>query len=113
MAIKLDMSKAYDRVEWGFLKQALVTYGFIPSWVDLIMKLDSSVSYKYKVNGFLSPTLMPHRGFRQGDPLSPYLFILVADVLSLMLRRAQEQGTNSGYTNWQSGTYSDTSIICG
>lgn len=96
VAIKLDMSKAYDRVERNFLKQALLAYGFNPMWVNLIMKLVTSVSYKFKVNGYLSQTIIPQRGLRQGDPLSPYLFILVVDVLSHMLLRAQTQGHIQG-----------------
>ncbi|KAJ1412387.1 Reverse transcriptase domain [Sesbania bispinosa] len=49
-AVKLDMNKAYDRLEWGFLEQCLLAFGFSPMWVNWVMKLVSSVSYKFKVN---------------------------------------------------------------
>lgn len=97
LAIKLDMSKAYDRVEWGFTKKVLIAYGFDIGWVDRIMKLITTVTYSYKVNGFTSPVLIPQRGLRQGDPLSPFIFILVADVLSLMINEAVGKGDIQGF----------------
>jgi hypothetical protein len=70
-ALKLDMSKAYDRVEWGFLKGMLLKLGFKKNWVDLIMKCVSTVRYRIKVNDEVSEMITPQRGLRQGNPLSP------------------------------------------
>lgn len=58
------MSKAYDRVEWDFLRSALLAYGFHEGWVNRVIALVSSVSYQYKINGFLSERLIPQRGLR-------------------------------------------------
>lgn len=110
LAIKLDMSKAYDRLEWEFLRKALLAYGFCEEWVQIVMKLVSSVSYRYKVNGFISAKIIPRRGLRQGDPLSPYLFILAADVLSAMLSKAQRQGEIQGF-KLQEGVFSLTHLF--
>lgn len=71
VAVKLDMNKAYDRLDWDFLKATLLAFGFNPNWVRLVMILVSTVTYKYKINGFLSKPISPSRGLRQGDPLSP------------------------------------------
>lgn len=74
----------------------LVSFGFSPIWVSLIMSLIKLVKYFYQVNGSRSTAVLPGRGLRQGDPLSPYLFILVFDVLSRMISKAISLGNIKG-----------------
>lgn len=73
-AIKLDMAKAYDRVEWCYLQGMMLKLGFAESFVQTVMRCVTSVSFSVRVNGKLSRPFIPSRGIRQGDPISPTSF---------------------------------------
>ena len=96
MAIKLDVSKAYDRVEWAFLEAMMRKLGFQEEWIRLIMMCVTIVSYSVLINGEPKGKIIPTRGLRQGDPISPYLFLLYAKGLMAMLRRDEREGLISG-----------------
>ena len=91
-AVKLDMHKAYDRVEWVFLEAMLLKLGFRADWVNMIMVCVSSVEYRVRYNSVETDTIKPSRGLRQGDPLSPYLFLLVTEGLAALLNHAKQSG---------------------
>ncbi|XP_059668809.1 uncharacterized protein LOC132313890 [Cornus florida] len=95
-ALKLDIAKVFDRIEWAFLELMLQHMGFDEHWVSLIMECVSTVSYSIIINGESGGLVKPSRGLRQGDPLSPYLFLLCTEGLSTLLHRAHHQNLISG-----------------
>ena len=96
MALKLDISKAYNREEWHFLEAIMLRLGFDERWVSLIMICVRTVSYSVLINGQPFGHIQPFGGIRQGDPFSLYLFILCAEGLSSLLNQAERDGRIKG-----------------
>lgn len=96
MAIKSDMSKAYDRVEWNFLEVLMEKMGFDRIWIRWIMACVNSFSFSVLLNGNSHGFIRPERGIRQGDPLSPFLFILCAEALVSKLNSSESSGSLHG-----------------
>lgn len=92
MEIKTDMSKAYDRVEWNFLEVLMKKMGFDRIWIRWIMACVNSVTFSVLLNGNSHRFIRPERGIRQGDPLSPFLFILCAEALVSRLNSSVRSG---------------------
>jgi len=90
--LKLDISKAFDSVSWPFLLEVMQHLGFGPIWRDLVSGLLASSSTQVLLNGIPGNSIVHQRGLRQGDPLSPMLFILVMDVLGHMVSKAANEG---------------------
>ncbi|CAA7045269.1 unnamed protein product [Microthlaspi erraticum] len=96
MAVKTDMSKAYDRLEWNFIATVLERMGFHAKWINWIFQCISTVSYSFLINGSAQGSVIPQRGIRQGDPLSPFIFILCGEVLTGLCNNAQVSGLLPG-----------------
>jgi hypothetical protein len=111
------MAKAYDRLEWSFINNTLTTMGFPSNLIQTIMNCVSTVSFSILVNGQPCHYFKPNRGIKQGDPLSPYLFILCADVFSGLITKAQNHSTINGIAIAQNAPkvshlfFADDSII--
>ena len=90
MALKIDLEKAYDKLEWGFIRSMLIRYNFPDNLIETIMSCISSVSTSLLFNGGSLDPFKPSRGIRQGDPLSPYIFILCIDFLGQLIQEKLE-----------------------
>lgn len=86
MLIKLDLAKAFDRLSWIYLEGILKAYGFDQQWIKWILSRVSCPVMSILLNGSPSEAFTPSRGLRQGNPLSPFFFILAADGLGRLVK---------------------------
>jgi hypothetical protein len=93
---KIDFEKAYDKVKWPFLHQVLRMKGFPVKWCDWITKFTQGGSVGIKVNDDVGHYFQTLKGLRQGDPLSPMLFNIIADMLAIIINRAKDDGQVGG-----------------
>ena len=90
MALKIDLEKAYDKLEWGFIRGMLIRYNFPDNLIEIIVSCISSVSTSLLFNGGSLEPFKPSRGIRQEDSLSPYIFILCMKFLSQLIQEKCE-----------------------
>eukprot|EP00253_Pinus_taeda_P019617 PITA_19617 len=88
MILKIDLSKAFDKLSWTYIQKMLNAFGFDPMWVRWVHSLISSTFFSILINGIPSRPFSPSRGIRQGDPLSPFLFVLMAEGLGRLIKQA-------------------------
>eukprot|EP00253_Pinus_taeda_P028919 PITA_28919 len=96
MIMQLDIAKAYDEVNWTYIRKVLSVFGFDHNWIRWVMALVTSSSFSILVNGSPSEIFLPSRGLRQGDPLSLFLFILMMEGLGRSIKHAKVTGKIQG-----------------
>jgi hypothetical protein len=92
IVLKLDFQKAFDSIHWDAILHTMSTRGFPPKWISWVKGLLTTSQAQMVINGQCGQKFNIQRGVRQGDPLSPYIFIIIADIIQQMFRRAYESG---------------------
>ena len=90
--MKIDIAKAFDTINWSYLFQLLEHLGFSRRWINWISLILSSASTKIILNGSPGRRICHVRGLRQGDPLSPLLFVIAMEALNALIRTAENSG---------------------
>lgn len=116
-AVKLDISKAFDTVKWSFMEATLRAMHYLELFVTWIMRCIETSTFSVSVNGELEGFFPNSRGLCQGCSLSPYLYVIVSNVLSKLLDRAV-LANNIGYhpmcreINITHLSFADDIVVC-
>ena len=100
ISFKVDLWKAFDSVRWEFILDLLSALHFPPNLIHWIRVCISTPSFSININGSLEGYFSSKRGLQQGDPMSPYLFVLVMDALSMIIAHKVSMETNYCY-HWR------------
>ena len=103
MILKIDLEKAYDQLEWSFVRSMLVRLGFHSNAVDLILSCISSTSASLLFNGSQIGEIFLSHGLRQGDLISPYIFILCMEFLNTLINLKCKEGSRKKIKASRSG----------
>ena len=116
LLFKLDIKKAFDSVRWEYVLDLMQRMGFPDKFRNWIAALLSSSSSRFLLNGLPGPPIRHGRGFRQGDPISPLLFVLAIDPLHRILEKATTQGQlhplGNRFTGIRASLYSLITVSC-
>lgn len=96
LILKIDFSKAYDTVDWSCLLHVMECVNMNQHWINWIKVILETTKMSILINGSPTEEFSPKRGIRQGDPLAPYLFLLIGEVLSRLIDRAVSTGACQG-----------------
>ena len=108
----LDFSKAFDTIEWNFIKEVLTIFNFGKKFSSMIQLFQKNSTSRVEQNGHLSDSIVLSRGCRQGDPLSPYVFVLCAEILSHVIRECGDiKGIQVHGVESKSSQYADDTTL--
>ena len=96
VVLKIDFEEAYDKVKWSFLQQTLRMKGFCPQWCKWVENFISGGSVGIKINDDIGHYFQRKKWLRKGDPMSPILFNIMVDMLSILIKRAKNDGQIKG-----------------
>ena len=96
VVLKIDFEKACDKVKWPFLQQTLRMKGFCPQWCKWVKNFVSRGSVGIKINDDIGHYFQTKKGLRQGDPMSPILYNIMVDMLSILIKRAKNDSQIKG-----------------
>ncbi|KAJ0895798.1 putative RNA-directed DNA polymerase [Helianthus annuus] len=119
MILKVDIEKAYDSLNWVFLRSIMGQMGFPSKWLDWVMETVTTAKASVLVNGSPTQEFVCHRGLRQGDPLSPFLFVMAMEALTRVVKKAVSTGLIHGIQCTSKGPmlshflYADDAIFLG